>query len=201
MWSLLQTRILRLRLWNLIGSIVLVVFNAAIHVWPMVGLNVVLTVINVWNLRTLVWTRHDQRHYAVVPVGTDDAFLAHTLRVHGPDIARFFPRFRWDADDPAQSAFLIVSGDETVGVVVLRPDPANARVAHVELDYVTPRFRDFTPGEFVYRRSGLLTNRGFATVTSPPGMVGPYYRRLGFRRSGEVFTLDLTAPPDIQAIG
>ena len=42
-------------------------------------------------------------------------------------------------------------------------------VAQVELDYVTPRFRDFTPGEFVYRRSGLFRDRGFRRVLTPPG--------------------------------
>ena len=34
-------------------------------------------------------------------------------------------------------------------------------VARVELDYVTPKYRDFTPGEFVYRQSGLFGRRGF----------------------------------------
>ena len=33
-WSLLQTRILRLRVYNLIGCFVLIFFNAAIQVWP-----------------------------------------------------------------------------------------------------------------------------------------------------------------------
>jgi hypothetical protein len=64
-------------------------------------------------------------------------------------------------------------------------------VAQVELDYVTPRFRDFTPGEFVYRRSHLFTERGFRRVVTPPGMVAPYYPRLGFRRAGDAYELDL----------
>jgi hypothetical protein len=68
-------------------------------------------------------------------------------------------------------------------------------VAQVELDYVTPRFRDFTPGEFVYRRSHLLTDRGYRRVVSPPGMVAPYYGRVGFRRAGEVYVLDLDGSP------
>src|SRR4029450_13223566 len=46
-YSVLQTRILRLRLFNGIASALLVIFNAAIAVWPMVALSVTLTVINV----------------------------------------------------------------------------------------------------------------------------------------------------------
>jgi hypothetical protein len=46
-YSVLQTRILRLRLFNGVASELLVIFNAAIAVWPMVALNVTLTAINV----------------------------------------------------------------------------------------------------------------------------------------------------------
>ena len=36
-------------------------------------------------------------------------------------------------------------------------------VAHVELDYVTKRYRDFSPGEFVWRQSGVLRDLGIST--------------------------------------
>ncbi|GIJ42116.1 hypothetical protein Vwe01_54410 [Micromonospora andamanensis] len=190
-WSLLQTRILRLRALNLVGCAVLIGYNATIPVWPMVGLNVVLAVINIWYLRRLLTTRHDEQTYQVVEVGADDAFLAHTLRVHAADIARFNPGFRPDRM-AGRSAFLVVRADEVVGVVLVRD--VGDGVAQVDLDYVTPPFRDFTPGEFVYRRSSLFTDRGFRQVVSPPGMIAPYYHRLGFRRAGESYVLDLPAP-------
>ena len=63
--------------------------------------------------------------------------------------------------------------------------------AQVELDYVTPRFRDFSPGEFVFRHSSLFRNQGFREVLTPPGMVAPYYQRLGFTPAGDRFRLDL----------
>ncbi|SCF25532.1 hypothetical protein GA0074695_4848 [Micromonospora viridifaciens] len=160
------------------------------QVWPMVGLNVVLAVINIWYLRAMLATRHDEQTYQVVEVGTDDAFLAHTLSVHGADIARFNPDFRWDPA-PGRSAFLVVQADQVVGVVVSHAETGG--VAQIDLDYVTQRFRDFTPGEFVYRRSRLFTDRGFRRVVSPPGMVAPYYHRLGFRREGDAYVLDLPA--------
>ena len=93
--------------------------------------------------------------------------------------------------DAGRTAFLVQHADETVGVVLVRD--AGDGVAQVELDYVTPRFRDFSPGEFVYRRSGLFLDRGFRRVLTPPGMVAPYYERLGFRRDGDAYVLDLDA--------
>ena len=189
-YSLLQARVLRFRTLNLVASLVLVAFNALLGIWPMVAMNAVLAGINVWFIRRLVHDRHDDSAYEVLEVGPDDTYLQHVLRVHREDIRRFFPAFSGVADDGApRSAFLVLRDTETVGVLVARR--AAEGVAQVELDYVTPRFRDFTPGEFVYRRSGLFLGRGYRQVLTPPGMVAPYYESLGFRRDGDHWALDL----------
>lgn len=186
-WSLLQARLLRLRALNLVGCLLLIGYNAALQVWPMVGLNVVLAAINLWYLAGMLRTRHDQRRYQVVRVGTDDGFLEYVLATHAADIARYNPGFRWQGG-PQRSAYLVLRGDDLVGVVLVRA--VDETTAQVELDYVTKRFRDFTPGEFVYQRSHLFTDRGFRRVLTPPGMVAPYYDRLGFRRSGDSYVLE-----------
>jgi hypothetical protein len=186
--SLLQTRVVRLRLVNLVGCLILLGYNWVIEVWPMVGLNVVLALINVVYLWRMVSTRHDDGSYTVIEVEPDDRYLQHVLSVHGADIARHNPGF---THDPAseQGAFLVVRGDETVGVVLVRD--AGAGVAQVVLDYVTPRFRDLSPGEFVYRTSEVFTSRGFRRVLTPAGMVSPYYAHLGFQQEGDQWALDL----------
>jgi hypothetical protein len=191
-YSLLQARVLRFRALNLVASLVLVVFNAFLGIWPMVAMNAVLAGINVWFIRRLLKDRHDDSAYTVLEVGPADAYLHHVLRVHGEDIRRFFPAFTDTGNggsDDDRSAFLVLRGDETVGVVLLHD--AGDGVAQVELDYVTPRFRDFTPGEFVYRRSGLFRDRGFRRVVAPPEMVAPYYDRVGFHQSPEGYALDV----------
>ena len=187
-FSLLQARVLRFRTLNLVACLILIVFNALIGVWPMVGMNAVLSVINVWFIVRLVGQRHDEATFTVVEVGADDEYLRHVLRVHGADILRFQPDFLWDPTDETGHAFVVLRGDETVGVVLLRAEGAVARVV---LDYVTPRFRDFSPGEFVWRRSNVLRDDGFTRVVTPPQMVGAYYDRLGFRPEGESWVLDL----------
>lgn len=188
-YSLLQARVLRFRALNLVASVILTIFNALLGIWPMVALNVTLAVINVWFIVSLTRHRHDDASYDVLEVGADDAYLRHVLHVHDKDIRTFFPEAALDATADDRAAFLVQRGDETVGVVILRD--LGGGVAQVELDYVTPRFRDFTPGECVYRRSTLFRDRGFSTVLSPEGMVAPYYDRLGFRRDGERYRLDV----------
>jgi hypothetical protein len=187
-YSLLQASVLRLRILNAIACIILIVFNAALSVWPMVGMNAVLVAINLYFIAKLLRERHDESVFKVLEVGPADEYLRHTLRVHGADILKFNPSFVHDPSS-THDAFLVQKGDETVGVVLLREE---GETAHVLLDYVTPRFRDFSPGEFVWRRSRLLSERGIRRVITPPGMVGAYYDRLGFRREGDSWQLEVT---------
>ncbi|WP_327638863.1 hypothetical protein OHB24_10965 [Kribbella sp. NBC_00482] len=187
-WSLLQTRILRLRLLNLIGCVILVGFNAVVGVWPMVGMNAVLAVINVVHLWRLLRHRHDEAEYQVLPVNSADAYLGYILERHQKDITRFNPGFTLAA---SPYAFLVQHGDRTVGVV-LAHDAGTGR-AQIDLDYVVPKYRDFTPGEFVYRRSDVFTDQGFRQVIAPPRMRDstPYLKNLGFHREGEELVLNL----------
>jgi hypothetical protein len=188
-FSLLQARVLRFRLLNLTASATLTVFNAVLHIWPMVAMNTVLAGINIWFIVRLLRERGDELVYQVVAVGPDEAYLQHFLTVQGPDIRRHFPNFDAGAMGDGRSAYLVERGNETVGVVVVRD--GGDGVAQVELDYVTPRFRDFSPGEFVYRSSGLFRGKGIRRIQTPPGMVNPYYQRLGFRQEGDHWVADL----------
>ncbi|UMG92046.1 hypothetical protein [Nocardioides sp. TF02-7] len=191
-FSLLQQRVLRFRTLNLVAGLVLVVFNALIEVWPMVALNAVTSSINVWFIAQLLRHRHDAATFEVIEVGVDDHYLQHVLDTHAEDIRKHQPTFGGRAE-PGDEAFVVARGDETVGVVLLQRDGDTARV---HLDYVTPKYRDFTPGEFVWRRSDLLRSRGYRRVVTSPDVVDPYYDKIGFRRSGDVFVLDLDDQAD-----
>jgi hypothetical protein len=188
-FSLAQARVLRFRVLNLVACVILVVFNWLLGIWPMVAMNVVLSAINIWFIRKLLTDRHDDRVYEVLEVGPTDEYLRHVLRVHSDDILKHQPDLVWDGAAHGRSAYLVQRGDETVGVVLVRDEGDGT--AQIELDYVTPRFRDFTPGEFVWRRSGLLQEDGFKRVVSPPDMLAPYYAEVGFKQEGDVYVLDL----------
>jgi hypothetical protein len=187
-FSLLQARVIRFRVLNTFGCVVMIFFNASLGVWPMVGLNVTLLVINGWFIVKLLGERHDEAAFEVLEVGPRDDYLRHVLRVHGADILSHQPDFVWDPDPETDHAFIVIKGDETVGVVIVTRD---GDVARIRLDYVTPRYRDFTPGEFVWRRSGLLNGLGIRQVTTPPNMVDAYYPRVGFRSTENRYVLDL----------
>jgi len=189
--SLLQTRVMRFRVLNAVASAVLIGYNLAIQVWPMVGLNVVLVGINVWVIWGLLRKRHDARAYDVVALGVKEPFLAHLLQRHAEDISRFNPSpERLLAE--AEHAFLVSSRDELVGVVLARAGDAPDE-QQVVLDYVLPPYRDFTPGEFVFRPDGPFAQMGARRVVASPAMAASerYLEAVGFAPDGARRVLDL----------
>lgn len=191
-YSLLQTRVLRFRVLNLAAAVALVVFNALVTVWPMVAVNAVIAAINGWHIARLLRTRHDEHHYDVVPIGAGEPYLRHVLGRHREDIQRFNPGFDPERAADDDLAFLVLADGETVGVVLARRTSPGE--AHVDLDYVLPRFRDFTPGEFVYRADGPFARAGVKRVVAPPRMqeAETYLARVGFVRQGDDRVLDLS---------
>ena len=182
--SLLQARVLRFRVLNLTAGLMLVAFNALIGVWPMVAMNIATSAINVWFIARMLRERHDEAAFRVLPVRSDNEYLAYVLPVHRADVLRHQPDFSWDGV-PRQDRhpFLILRGDETVGVVIMRVD---GDVAHVELDYVTRRYRDFSPGEFVWRQSGVLRDLGHRAGGHVTDDGRPVLRARGFPTRGRV---------------
>jgi hypothetical protein len=188
--SLLQTRVLRFRVLNLAASLSLVLFNALLAVWPMVGMNAAVCVINVVFIIRLLRDWRSETAYEVLEISPHDAYLRHFLGVHEGDIERHQPGFAAAPLSADDLAFLVQNGDETVGVVVIRGE---GEVAQVLLDYVTRRYRDFSPGTFVWRQAGQLRNRGFQKVVTPASMLAPYYDRLpqDWRLVGASYELSL----------
>ncbi|RPF19511.1 hypothetical protein [Myceligenerans xiligouense] len=165
-WSLTQARVLRFRWLNLTGSTLATAYNAILGIWPFVAMNGVIVLINIYWLIRLNRERHDGSTYTVVEVAPDDAYLLHVLRVHADDIAQHAPRFRAEpGDGESRHAFLVQRGDETVGVVEVLD--VGDGVGAVLLDWVSLRFRDFTPGEFVWEESGALAGTELREVVRP----------------------------------
>lgn len=194
--SLLQTRVMRFRVLNTLSCLVLIGYNAAVGVWPMAAMNVVLVAINLWVIARLVRERHDARVYDAVVMGVDQPFVRRLLERHAADIREFNPDLPEDlpADLPSRAdhAFVVSTGDQVVGVVLSR-DGSEPGEQQVVLDYVLPAYRDFTPGEFVFRADGPFARLGTRRVVASPGMAASerYLRAVGFVDQGGRRVLEL----------
>ena len=188
-WSLMQTQILRLRVFNLVGCFIHIGYNAVVGVWPMVGLNIALAIINIYNLVRLRTAPGATSAYEAVEVGPDDGYLRFLLERHGADIAEFNPGFDLASHSDGR-AFLILSSGETAGVVLLHD--AGDGLAQLDLDYVSERFRNLHPGTFLFHDSGLLAAHGFDRVATPAGALATYYEKIGFSKTAAGYELALS---------
>ena len=194
-WSLMQARVLRFRWMNFAGSVIATAYNTYFHIWPFVAMNAAIVLIHAYWISRLYRERHDPGAYTVIALDPEDAFLQHFLAVHATDIARQRPDFAARAmnRDGRRVTYLVTRGDEAVGAVALRSEGAGVGV--VELDWVKARFRDFTPGEFVYHRDDALQSAGFRRIEieTRPELDREYLRKVGFRTEGTRWVLDLAA--------
>ena len=67
--SLLQGRMLRLRVINSIASAMLVVYNVLVETWPMVAMNAAVIIINAWH----IWKITRERKAAPTTDASTDA--------------------------------------------------------------------------------------------------------------------------------
>ena len=190
--SLAQARVLRFRVLNLAGAVLAVVYNVALAIWPFAAMNAIIAVIDVYWLRRLLTERHDPAAYSRGrgrPARTPTSRTCSACT--SADIRTFQPSYAVPEGDEPRLAFLVQRDTETVGAVVVRDAGDGSGV--VELDYVTPRFRDFTPGEFVYGRSGVFEARGLRRLVAEPDLAPhtTYLRRVGFRPDGDRMVRDL----------
>ncbi|WNB85751.1 hypothetical protein [Cellulomonas sp. ATA003] len=95
--SLTLAGVWRFRVLNFAGALIATGYNTWLEIWPFAAMNGAITVIDAYWLVRLHRERHDEATYDVVEVGPDDAYLAHTLRTHAADIARFYPGFTTDS--------------------------------------------------------------------------------------------------------
>ncbi|WP_256841283.1 hypothetical protein [Ornithinimicrobium cryptoxanthini] len=178
--SLTLSNLRRFRTLNLTGSVIATIYNTAIEIWPFAAMNAAIALINIYWLIRLHRERFVSRTYAALWADVSDDTVQHTLREHAAEIATFYPQFDGSAGDEGRHAFLIATGDVTAGLIVLRRTGPDS--AEVELDFVTRAYRDYSPGEFVYRDSHLMPDLGLVRLVVPRGTSGDdkHFRRAGF---------------------
>jgi hypothetical protein len=191
-YSLMQKAVLRFRVLNLVAAILLVVYNGLIGVWPMVAMNAVIAVINLYWIQHLVSTRDDERVWEVLQLPYDDPYAQKFLDFYAADIARYQPDFRADHARAGERSFFLVLRDALPAGAVVLHDHGDGE-AHVELDYVVPSDRDFSPGKFVYRRSGMFADLGIRRLlaTARNATHREYLERMGFQPEDDRFVLTL----------
>jgi hypothetical protein len=175
--SLMMSSILKLRIINLVGSLAFVVYGALIGAYPVAVVNALIVFINLYYLRQMLSSREFFRLLQVTP---DDEYLRAFLEYHAAEIQRFLPGFRY-APDGRQLVFFVLRDMVPAGLFIGEPD-GEGRL-RVVLDFVTPQFRDFKTGRYVYQeQAAFFRQQGIREIVSEAGspVHREYLRRMGF---------------------
>lgn len=172
--SMMMTSVVKLRLFNTIGSAISMTYSILCGAWPVVFLNGGLIIINIYQLIRLNKTKVV---FTRVKVGSDDLLLAHFLQKCRDDIAQSFPDFHFAPSDKTE-VHMVLDGLEPVGVTVGERDGSTFVI---ELDYVTRKYRDCSIANFVF---GEMKQSGITTVVADntSALHAPYLKKMGFEK-------------------
>ena len=177
--SLMQRSIFKLRLIGVGSASAFLAYGLLIGAYPIAIVNVVVIGVHLYNLRRL--TRRQEEVFSVLKVYPESRYLAYFLEFYADEISRFQPEFSYDPADDHWASFLL-RDHVPAGLVIARPCQDNS--LQIELDFVTPAYRDFRLGEFLYSESpGLFADLDCSQAWSLPGNPDHvrYLERVGFR--------------------
>ena len=183
--SFLMVSVVKLRIVNSIGSVIFTVYAFIIHSYPTAIMNLCLVLINIYHLLKMSNTKETTRSYDFVPVATTDSFFIYTIDKLRDDILKCFPGISLDFIN-ADTAYIICHEGAPCGIYVGKREPGESNIINTCLDYVTPEYRDFSIGSFLFSK---LQKQGISAVTysGPDIMNREYLRKYDFVKSGNQY--------------
>ncbi|WP_439185065.1 hypothetical protein [Carboxylicivirga taeanensis] len=159
--SLSLSSIVKLRVFNLIGSALFSFYGFYIDALPVGIMNLLICFFNIYYLRALLFKKE---MFDGIWMTAKEEFVSLFLRRHAKDIQRFFPAFREEAIEGCN--ILMALRDMNVAGVFISTPPQNG-VSEVLLDYVTPPYRDYKTGKFLLEKyHEALIDKGIKQLVS-----------------------------------
>ena len=183
--SFLMVSVRKLRIVNTIGSVIFTVYAFIIKSYPTAIMNLCLVLINLYHLAKMSNTKETTRTYDFVPVSPSDSFFKYSIDRFKDDILKCFPGISLDFSD-ADTAYIICHDGAPSGLYVGKRVPGEDYIMDTRLDYVTPEYRDFSIGSFLFTN---LQKEGIKAVTySGPDTVNrEYLKKYDFVKSGDQY--------------
>ncbi len=175
--SMLMTSVVRLRVINVIGSVISGIYAVLIGAVPMVLMNFCLITINLFNLYRLL---HTKRQFEIVKSTGADALVQHFLRHNGKDIANFFPEFQ-SASAEDTTAYVVCCNGNPAGILLGQLDSDGTM--DVFIDYSVPAYRDCSVGGYLYQNLPELGVSKLVSARSVADSHQAYLEKMGFTKT------------------
>ena len=183
--SMLMTSVIKLRIINLVGSVIFAVYALMIKSYPTALMNFCLAGINIYHLWRLM---KEQKHYELIPTESNDGYLRFLIQSHEEDIRKWFPAFSMQ-DHSADRVYLMCCDGNPAGIFLGKLTKSNE--LEVLLDYALPAYRDTSVGRFLYQRLAQAGYRSLVFRQEAPNHA-QYLEKIGYQKNkaGE-YVLDL----------
>ena len=178
--AMVFSSILKLRWFSLVGSALFTIYGFTIGAYPVGAVN---GFIMITNMVFLIKMYAQKESFKTLEIDITNKYLKHFLEFHSHDILKFFPGF--NPENHYTTAFLILRDMQVAGVFLA--EEKNNKL-HIKLDYVTPQYRDFKPGDYIYnQQQGAFKEKGITHFVSErfSNAHDKYLMKLGFENSSE----------------
>lgn len=183
--AMLFNSIIRLRWLSLTGSTLFTIYGFIIGAYPVAIVNAFIMIINMVYL-TKIYTKKED--FRCLEVNVNNKYLLDFLDFHSQDIKKFFPSF--NSATPYNVSLLVLRNMQVAGVFLAE---AKNDTVIIKLDYVTPEYRDYKLGLYIYNSCQIeLKTQGYTKFVSDSynNSNDKYLKRLGFKKvkKGEIIT-------------
>lgn len=178
--AVMMTSILRLRIINLVGATLFMIYGLLITAYPIALVNFIIVLINIYHLSKLFRITEDFR---ILDVSPDSAYLKQWLEFYADDIREFYPYFYEQAFDPTQPYLVMFVLRDMLPVGIFIGQDSTEGTLIVKLDYVIRGYQDFKVGDFLYgQKMDVFQSYGIQKIISYPGSQAheKYLKRMGF---------------------
>jgi hypothetical protein len=187
---MMMTSIVRLRLINLMGSLLFVVYGLLIEAYPVALMNLLIAGVNVYYLVKV--TLDKQNRFSILEISPNSNYVKEFLNYYMQDINKFSPDFQSEAVN-SDVCWLILKDMKVAGLLL--GSEYNDTSMKIELDYILKPYRDFKPGTFIYEdNQKFFLQKGYNKLLASPGnhVHNQYLERMGFLRNNDFYEKKLT---------
>ncbi|MCP9747677.1 L-lactate permease [Lacihabitans sp. CS3-21] len=176
--SLVMSSIVKFRWINLLGSALFAAYGFLIQAWPVCFFNSAIVFINLYFLYK-IYSKKDE--FKIIKTSENESLLNEFVNFNKKEIEKISPDFDFKLSDKEYNYF-ITRNMVLVGLFLAHKE--SSRILCIDLDFVTPQYRDFKNGAFLYNslqssfeKSGIDTIKEIAKTNAHAN----YLKEMGFK--------------------
>jgi len=179
----------KLRWINLVGSFIFSVYGFLLGSLPVGFMNASIVIVNIYYLFQIY---RSKEYFKILHIEGQSDYLNYFLDYYKHDIDKFNPDY--NITNPVISFYVL---RDTVPAGVFICSDAGKGKLNIELDFVTPRYRDFRVGSYIFdHEKEYFLDKGFNSLicSSKNDAHIDYLKKMGFikqKNSENTFTKKL----------